>query len=233
MVAACRPPHSMCGASPPRPNPKTNPTNQERTRPPLATPLPHYPTSCKAHIARRSSDLSLARLAPAATRTPTHTRARGLAVGHRSAAKQPAGPMARPRARGRLLLAVVLAAVLALHHAPPGAAASSISAAPEYPPLPRLPRQHHSALPPALSPDIMPVLPSPAEDGAAAPPSDAEPTIPSSPSPPNPDALEPDSALAPFGSAPAVAAQSPAPAPPRAAAWALTLPLLLLPMWLV
>ncbi|OEL36198.1 hypothetical protein BAE44_0002784 [Dichanthelium oligosanthes] len=154
--------------------------------------------------------------------------------------------MARTRARGRLLL-VVLAAVLALHHSSSCAAASalrasSISAAPAYPPLPRLPnpKQYHhphSALPPAmsLSPDIMPVLPSPAEDGAAAPPSDAEPTIPSSPSPPNPDALEPNSAFAPFGYAPAVAAQSPAPPPARVAAvaWALHVVLLLLAMWAV
>nr|CAB3479387.1 unnamed protein product [Digitaria exilis] len=149
--------------------------------------------------------------------------------------------MARTRARGRrLLLAVVLAfAVVALHHASPCAAAassalpaSSISAAPaDAPLLPRLPGQRHrqaphSALPPApaLSPDIMPVLPSPGEDGAAAPPSDAEPTIPSSPSPPNPDALEPNSAMAPFGYAPAVAAQSPAPPPARLAAVAWALP---------
>ncbi|OEL33761.1 hypothetical protein BAE44_0005219 [Dichanthelium oligosanthes] len=121
--------------------------------------------------------------------------------------------------------------------------ASSISAAPAYPPLPRLPnpKQHrhpHSALPPAmsLSPDIMPVLPSPAKDDAAAPPSDAEPTIPSSPSPPNPDALEPNSAFAPFGYGPAVAAQSPAPPSARVAAVAWALPvvlLLLLAMWSV
>ncbi|TKW18758.1 hypothetical protein SEVIR_5G452700v4 [Setaria viridis] len=156
--------------------------------------------------------------------------------------------MARTRPLGgRLLLLAVLAAVLALHHAPPSCAAwselpaLSISAAPEYPPLPRLPRQHghhpHSALPPAalaLSPDIMPVLPSPAEDGAAAPPSDAEPTIPSSPSPPNPDALEPNSAFAPSGYAPAVAAQSPAPPPARAATVAWALPVVaLLAMWSV
>ncbi|CAL4952789.1 unnamed protein product [Urochloa decumbens] len=160
--------------------------------------------------------------------------------------------MAWTRARGRHLLLAVLAAVLALHrHAPPPCAAaaswsalpaSSISAAPEYP---RLPSQHHhnrrhphSALPPSalpLSPDIMPVLPSPAEDGAAGPPSDAEPTIPSSPSPPNPDALEPDSAFAPSGYAPAVAAaQSPAPPPPaRAAWWALPVGAALLAMWSV
>ncbi|XP_062208735.1 classical arabinogalactan protein 26-like [Phragmites australis] len=144
--------------------------------------------------------------------------------------------MARTCARGRLLL--IGLAVLALHHVACAAAAlraSAISAAPEYPP-PRLPKQHHShsALPPALSPDIMPVLPSPAEDGAAPPLSDVVPTIPSSPSPPNPDSLEPNSALAPFGYAPAVAAQSAAPAPARAAAsvaWAL--PVGLLAMWLV
>ncbi|KAG2603237.1 vegetative cell wall protein gp1-like [Panicum virgatum] len=151
--------------------------------------------------------------------------------------------MARTRARGRLLLLAVLAAVLALHLAPSRSTAaalraSSISAAPADAPLPRLPRQHghpHSAPPPAvpLSPDIMPVLPSPAEDGAAAPPSDAEPTIPSSPSPPNPDALEPNSALAPFGYAPAVAAQSPAPPPARLATVAWALPVALLAMWSV
>jgi hypothetical protein len=159
--------------------------------------------------------------------------------------------MARTRAPGArlLLLAAVATVLLALHHAPSPCAAwtaalpaSTISAAPEYPPLPRLPTRHHhhhSALPPApqgLSPDIMPVLPSPAEDGAAAPPSDAEPTIPSSPSPPNPDALEPNSAFAPSGHAPAVAAQSPAPPPARAAAavaWALPTVVALLAMWSV
>ncbi|KAK3162972.1 hypothetical protein QOZ80_1BG0096010 [Eleusine coracana subsp. coracana] len=145
-------------------------------------------------------------------------------------------------ARTRLLLLLLGLAVLALHHAQ----ASSISAAPEYPRLPTT-RQHshshsHSALPPApapamsasLSPDIMPLLPSPAEDGAAAPPSDAVPTIPSSPSPPNPDALEPNSAFAPFGYAPAVAAQSGAPPPPQLrAALPVGLLLMLLAMWLV
>lgn len=127
--------------------------------------------------------------------------------------------MARARARGRLLLlllAFLAVAAAARHDAPAPRASSSISAAPEYP---RLPNRHHGrhaagpALPPALpelSPDIMPVLPSPAEDGAAPAPGAEEPTIPSSPSPPNPDALEPDSALAPFGSAHAVAQQSPA-----------------------
>ncbi|KAL6616667.1 hypothetical protein ACP70R_038937 [Stipagrostis hirtigluma subsp. patula] len=146
--------------------------------------------------------------------------------------------MARTRGRGGLLLLGL--AVLALHHAAcslPAARAlraSAISAAPEYP-LPRLPKHHrsHSALPPALSPDIMPVLPSPAEDGFAAPPSDAVPTIPSSPSPPNPDALEPNSAFAPFGYAPAVAAQSAAPPPARAASAAWPLAVGALAMWLV
>ncbi|XP_066380232.1 classical arabinogalactan protein 26-like [Miscanthus floridulus] len=147
--------------------------------------------------------------------------------------------MARARGRGRgclLLLLAFLAGAAAGRHDAPAPRASSISAAPEYPPLPRLPNQHHGrhaagpALPPALSPDIMPVLPSPAEDGAAPVPDAGEPTIPSSPSPPNPDALEPDSALAPFGSAPAVAAQSHAVASASASA----LPLLgLLAMWLL
>ncbi|GJM91934.1 hypothetical protein PR202_ga08357 [Eleusine coracana subsp. coracana] len=148
-------------------------------------------------------------------------------------------------ARTRLLLLLLGLAVLALHHAGCAVAAlrsSSISAAPEYPRLPtrQHSHSHHSALSPApapamsasLSPDIMPLLPSPAEDGAAAPPSDAVPTIPSSPSPPNPDALEPNSAaFAPFGYAPAVAAQSRA--PPLQAPPAVGLLLLLLAMWLV
>ncbi|GJN16788.1 hypothetical protein PR202_gb03809 [Eleusine coracana subsp. coracana] len=148
----------------------------------------------------------------------------------------------------RLLLLLLGLAVLALHHAGCAVAAlrsSSISAAPEYPRLPTRQHSHshsHSALPPApapamsasLSPDIMPLLPSPAEDGAAAPPSDAVPTIPSSPSPPNPDALEPNSAFAPFGYAPAVAAQSGAPPPPQLrAALPVGLLLMLLAMWLV
>ncbi|XP_062187707.1 vegetative cell wall protein gp1-like [Phragmites australis] len=195
-------------------------------RPPLHTPLPHTHTATPA--ARRQCTPRQAILCPPALAA---TRARRPKRGQQR--------MARTLARGRLLL--VGLAVLVLHHAAcatPAAAAlraSAISAAPEYP-LPRLPRQHHShlALPPALSPDIMPVLPSPADDGAAVPPSEAVPTIPSSPSPPNPDALEPNSAFAPYGYAPAVAAQSPAPAPPRAAAsvaWAL--PVGLLAMWLV
>jgi hypothetical protein len=126
------------------------------------------------------------------------------------------------RTRARLLLG--LAILAALHHAACAASAlraSAISAAPEYP-VPRHPS--HSA--PALSPDIMPLLPSPASD-------DAVPTIQSSPSPPNPDALEPDSAFAPLGYAPAVAAQSRAPAPLRTAPWALPVGMLLLAMWLV
>lgn len=91
---------------------------------------------------------------------------------------------------------------------------------------------------PALSPDIMPLLPSPGpdSDGSAEAPSDVMPTIPSSPSPPNPDALLPDSALAPFGSAPAVAAQSRAPPPSTttaAAARGAPVAVGLVAMWLV
>uniref|UniRef100_A0A0D9YJT6 Uncharacterized protein n=1 Tax=Oryza glumipatula TaxID=40148 RepID=A0A0D9YJT6_9ORYZ len=155
--------------------------------------------------------------------------------------------MASARARGGRAFFFLAAFVLVL--AAPAAAlrTSAISAAPEYPRLPTGPGHgggRHAApapavvLPPALSPDIMPLLPSPGpdSDGSAEAPSDVMPTIPSSPSPPNPDALLPDSALAPFGSAPAVAAQSRAPPPSPttvAAAWALPVAVGLVAMWLV
>ncbi|KAG8053990.1 hypothetical protein GUJ93_ZPchr0001g31043 [Zizania palustris] len=144
--------------------------------------------------------------------------------------------MARARARGGQVFLVAVVLLHAACAATPAAAlrTSAISAAPEYP-HPRQPGDRHAAavaLPPALSPDIMPLLPSPGADGDAAPPSDVVPTIPSSPSPPNPDALLPDSAPAPFGSAPAVAAQSTTPPPPLArVAWSLAAGLL--SMWLV
>ncbi|XP_040375796.1 classical arabinogalactan protein 26-like [Oryza brachyantha] len=158
--------------------------------------------------------------------------------------------MATARARGGRACAALVALVLLLLPLLHDAAAlrtSAISAAPEYPhPHPRLAARHAAsaapALPPtaaapALSPDIMPLLPSPGPDSdgaAAAAPSDVMPTIQSSPSPPNPDALEPDSALAPFGSAPAVAAQSLAPPPPPPSmAWALPVGAGLVAMWLV
>ncbi|EAY77154.1 hypothetical protein OsI_05120 [Oryza sativa Indica Group] len=158
--------------------------------------------------------------------------------------------MASARARGgRAFFLLVL--VLVVLAAPAAALrTSAISAAPEYPRLPTGPGHgggRHAApapaavLPPApaLSPDIMPLLPSPGpdSDGSAEAPSDVMPTIPSSPSPPNPDALLPDSALAPFGSAPAVSAQSRAPPPSTttaaAAAWALPVAVGLVAMWLV
>ncbi|KAG8079024.1 hypothetical protein GUJ93_ZPchr0007g6249 [Zizania palustris] len=143
--------------------------------------------------------------------------------------------MARARARsGGQVFLVALVLLHAACAATPAAAmrTSAISAAPESP-HPRQPGGRHAAaaLPPALSPDIMPMLPSPSAGADAAPPSDVVPTIPSSLSPPNPDALEPDSALAPFGSAPAIAAQSAAPPPPARVAWALAVGLLA--MWLV
>ncbi|KAB8085128.1 hypothetical protein EE612_007868 [Oryza sativa] len=155
--------------------------------------------------------------------------------------------MASARARGgRAFFLLVL--VLVVLAAPAAALrTSAISAAPEYPRLPTGPGHgggRHAAPAPAA---VLPPAPALAGHNAAAPVPGARlrrlrrgavrrhAHHPSSP--PNPDALLPDSALAPFGSAPAVAAQSRAPPPSTttaaAAAWALPVAVGLVAMWLV